>query len=129
MELVCIVCPRGCRINVENGVVSGNGCKRGEAFALSEMTCPMRTVCSTVATTFEDYPVLPVRTNGEIPKDKIQDLMKEINAVVVDKKSSAATLSFKRLSARTSTSWRARLFIKEKTICSPSGKGLGEKKR
>lgn len=86
MELVCIVCPRGCRINVENGVVSGNGCKRGEAFALSEMTCPMRTVCSTVATTFEDYPVLPVRTNGEILKDKIQDLMKEINAVVVDKK-------------------------------------------
>lgn len=86
MELVCIVCPRGCRINVENGVVSGNGCKRGETFALSEMTCPMRTVCSTVATTFEDYPVLPVRTNGEIPKDKIQDLMKEINAVVVDKK-------------------------------------------
>lgn len=86
MELVCIVCPRGCRINVENGVVSGNSCKRGEAFALSEMTCPMRTVCSTVATTFEDYPVLPVRTNGEIPKDKIQDLMKEINAVVVDKK-------------------------------------------
>lgn len=86
MELVCIVCPRGCRINVENGVVSGNSCKRGEAFALSEMTCPMRTVCSTVATTFEDYPVLSVRTNGEIPKDKIQDLMKEINAVVVDKK-------------------------------------------
>ena len=86
MELVCIVCPRGCRLNVENGVVSGNSCKRGEAFALSEMTCPMRTVCSTVATTFEDYPVLPVRTNGEIPKDKIQDLMKEINAVVVDKK-------------------------------------------
>ena len=74
MELVCIVCPRGCRINVENGVVSGNGCKRGEAFALSEMTCPMRTVCSTVATTFEDYPVLPVRTNGEIPKDKIQEI-------------------------------------------------------
>lgn len=85
-ELVCIVCPRGCRISIDNGAVSGNGCKRGEAFALSEMTCPMRTVCSTVATTFEDYPVLPVRTNGEIPKDKIADLMKEINAVVVDKK-------------------------------------------
>lgn len=85
-ELVCIVCPRGCRISIDNGVVSGNGCKRGEAFSLSEMTCPMRTVCSTVATTFEDYPVLPVRTNGEIPKDKIADLMKEINAVVVDKK-------------------------------------------
>ncbi len=86
MELVCIVCPRGCRIKVEEGVVSGNGCKRGEAFAMSETTCPMRTVCSTVATTFEEYPVLPVRTDGEIPKDKISDLMKEINGVVLTKK-------------------------------------------
>lgn len=86
MDLVCIVCPRGCRINVSDGVVGGNACKRGEAFALSESTCPMRSVCSTVATTFKDYPVLPVRTDGEIPKAKIADLMKEINAIVVDKK-------------------------------------------
>ncbi len=86
MDLVCIVCPRGCRINVQDGVVSGNACKRGEAFALSESTCPMRSVCSTVATSFKDYPVLPVRTDGEIPKAKIADLMKEINAIVVDKK-------------------------------------------
>lgn len=86
MDLVCIVCPRGCRINVENDVVTGNGCKRGEAFAISETTCPMRSVCSTVATAFKDYPVLPVRTDGEIPKAKIADLMKEINAIVVDKK-------------------------------------------
>ena len=86
MDLVCIVCPRGCRINVENGVVTGNGCKRGEAFAISETMCPMRSVCSTVATAFKDYPVLPVRTDGEIPKAKIADLMKEINAITVDKK-------------------------------------------
>ena len=86
MDLVCIVCPRGCRINVQDGVVSGNACKRGEAFALSESTCPMRSVCSTVATSFKDYPVLPVRTDGEIPKARIADLMKEINAIVVDKK-------------------------------------------
>ncbi len=86
MEMVCIVCPRGCRISVENGIVSGNFCKRGEQFALQETTCPMRSVCSTVATIFEDMPVLPVRTAGEIPKDKIGELMNEINQVVVGKK-------------------------------------------
>ncbi len=86
MELVCIVCPRGCRINIENGVVSGNGCKRGEAFAMSETSCPMRSVCSTVATTFSEYPVLPVRTDGEIPKAKIDELMRQINAIVVTSK-------------------------------------------
>ena len=86
MELVCIVCPRGCRIKIEDGVITGNTCKKGEAFARSEMTCPMRTVCSTVRTTFSSMPVLPVRTQGEIPKSEIKNLMKEINKVTVDKK-------------------------------------------
>jgi len=86
MDLVCIVCPRGCRIKVEDGVISGNTCPKGKAFAEAEMTCPMRSVCSTVKTTFASMPVLPVRTAGEIPKAKISELMKEINKVVVDKK-------------------------------------------
>lgn len=86
MELVCIVCPRGCRITVEGESITGNTCKRGEEFAKAEMTCPMRSVCSTVKTTFASMPVLPVRTYGEIPKAKIGELMKEINKIVVDKK-------------------------------------------
>ena len=49
-EFTCIVCPRGCTLTVEenNGeyTVSGNSCKRGKDFAVSEMTCPMRTICS-----------------------------------------------------------------------------------
>lgn len=87
MELVCIVCPKGCHMTVdENGVVTGNTCKKGEAFARSEATCPMRTVCSTVATAFESMPVLPVRTDGEIPKSKIGELMQLINGIRVTEK-------------------------------------------
>ena len=86
MELVCIVCPKGCRLKVENGVVSGNTCKKGEAFALAESTRPMRTVCNTVATVFPSMPVLPVRTAGEIPKDKIGELMKVADTVLVTEK-------------------------------------------
>lgn len=86
MELVCIVCPRGCRITVDGDKITGNTCKKGLEFAQNEMTCPMRTVCSTVATTFSEMPVLPVRTNGEIPKAKIEELMTLINSIVVDKK-------------------------------------------
>ncbi len=86
MDLVCIVCPRGCRLHIDGDVVSGNACKRGEAFAISESTMPMRSVCSTVATAFKDYPVLPVRTDGDIPKDKISMLMQQINAVLVQEK-------------------------------------------
>ena len=87
MEMTCIVCPNGCALTVEkNGeeiTVSGNRCKRGEAFAKAELTRPMRTICSTVKTVFPDVPVLPVRTSSEIPKDKIFAVMEEINKVTV----------------------------------------------
>lgn len=86
-ELVCIVCPRGCTMQVSenNGeiTVTGNSCKRGEQFAVSEMTAPKRTICTTVRTAFKDVPVLPVRVSAEIPKDRIFDVMHEINKVCV----------------------------------------------
>ena len=89
-EMTCIVCPNGCRLTIEeteDGVkVTGNKCKRGYQFAISELTHPMRTICSTVRTSFEEVPVLPVRVSKEIPKEKIFDIMKEINKVVVTKR-------------------------------------------
>ena len=53
--------------------------KRGEQFATAEMTCPTRTLCTTVRTVFPEVPVISVRTSAEIPKDKIFDVMREIN--------------------------------------------------
>lgn len=86
-ELVCIVCPRGCTMQIdgekENIKVTGNSCKRGLNFAVSEMTMPMRTICTTVKTDFPEVPVLPVRVSADIPKDRIFDVMKEINSVTV----------------------------------------------
>lgn len=86
-EFVCIVCPRGCTLKAEgsgdNITVTGNSCKRGEKFAVDELTHPMRTICSTVATVFSDAPVLPVRVSCDIPKEKIRDVMNEINRAVV----------------------------------------------
>lgn len=86
-QLVCIGCPRGCRLTVEENsgefIVTGNTCPRGKAFAISEMTEPKRTICSTVKTVFPGCPVLPVRVSDDIPKDRIFDVMCEINAVVL----------------------------------------------
>lgn len=86
-ELTCIVCPRGCKLQItlqdDDFIVAGNGCNRGVVFAKQEMTDPRRTICSTVRTTFPDVPVLPVRVSDEIPKNRIFDLMKEINRTVV----------------------------------------------
>lgn len=88
-ELYCITCPTGCLLAVtqQNGeyLVEGNGCKRGIEFAVTEMTNPTRSLTTTVRTTFSGVPVLPVRTDGEIPKGKIMEAMRELNAVLVDR--------------------------------------------
>jgi CxxC motif-containing protein len=86
-EILCIVCPNGCRLQVEeNGGelrIAGNKCGRGIDFARAEMTSPMRSVTTTVRTAFPEVPALPVRTGGEIPKGKIPELMRLLGGVVV----------------------------------------------
>ena len=87
-ELTCIGCPRGCSLRIEKNAdggfdVTGNTCQRGHDFAVSEMTEPMRTICSTVRTVFPEYPVVPVRVSRDIPKARIFDVMREINKVTV----------------------------------------------
>lgn len=87
-EIVCIVCPNGCALHTvsQDGeiTVSGNKCPKGEDYAKMELTNPMRTLTTSVATTFESRPVLPVRTSGVIPKGEIKNAMKAVNRIVVD---------------------------------------------
>ncbi len=86
-ELVCIVCPRSCRMRISTDggepAVTGNSCKRGRDFAVREITDPRRTVCTTVRTRFPAVPVLPVRVSAPIPKDKIFALMREAGRITV----------------------------------------------
>lgn len=88
-SLTCIVCPNGCRISAEirNGelVFSGYKCARGIEFARTELTAPMRSVTTTVKTAFAQMPALPVRTNGEIPKELIPAFVHALAGVVVTK--------------------------------------------
>lgn len=85
-KFICIVCPRGCHLTVdeENGnAVSGNKCPRGEAYAISEVTNPTRTVTSTVKITGIEASRCPVKTQKPIPKGKVFEVMKEINKVEI----------------------------------------------
>lgn len=89
-QLLCINCPTGCQLEAEllpDGelVVTGNKCKKGIAFAHTELTFPTRTLTTTVRTTVAGVPVLPVRTNGEIPKTSIPAAMREIAAITITK--------------------------------------------
>ncbi len=85
-EFTCIVCPNGCDITaeVENGElisVTGATCKRGEAYVKQELTDPRRTISSSVAVRNGELPLVSVRLDTAIPKNRIFDVMQEIGAV------------------------------------------------
>ncbi len=84
-ELVCIVCPRGCRLTVDESslTVSGNSCPKGEEYGKNEILSPMRTVTSSVAIVGGINPRLAVRTDKTVPKDKIFEIMKVIHSHTV----------------------------------------------
>ncbi len=88
-ELICIGCPMGCRMTVtmeqsQVTQVSGNTCRRGEAYARREVTNPTRIVTSTVRVEGGILPVVSVKTREDIPKGKIFDCVKALQELVVE---------------------------------------------
>ena len=82
-ELTCIGCPMGCqlKVQIDQGQateIAGNTCKRGEVYAKKEVTNPTRIVTSTVAVEGGSSAVVSVKTNRDIPKDKIFEIIQEI---------------------------------------------------
>ncbi|MDD6492968.1 MAG: FAD-dependent oxidoreductase [Firmicutes bacterium] len=87
-QVICIGCPVGCMITVKKKKdgsldITGNTCKKGEAYARSEFTAPVRTVTSMIRVQGGSGAVVPVKTASEIPKGKIQACMDEIKSTLV----------------------------------------------
>ncbi|MGI6239988.1 MAG: DUF1667 domain-containing protein [Christensenellales bacterium] len=88
MEMICIVCPVGCRMTVEEKdgalVVTGNACRRGITYAEQEARSPMRTLTSLVQVAGGAEPLCPVKTRTVIPKAAIPKALGEIRGVKID---------------------------------------------
>lgn len=85
-ELICIVCPKGCHLKVDeqNGYsVSGNRCPRGAEYGRAELTHPTRVVTSTVRCAGGDRPRCPVKTSRPIPKEKMGEVMAALDQVLL----------------------------------------------
>ena len=83
-ELICITCPRGCHLSVDDNLnVTGNMCPRGAMYAKAELTHPTRMVTSSVNVISEIESRLPVKTKEPIPKELIFKVMEEIMKVSV----------------------------------------------
>lgn len=88
--MVCIVCPIGCKMTIfedaseKSGFkVMGNKCPRGVDYGVREMTNPTRPITTTVKIKNGLLNRLPVRTNKDIPKEMIFEVMKEISKIEI----------------------------------------------
>ena len=85
-ELICIVCPKGCHLKVDEAsgfAVTGNSCEKGEAYGKAELMHPTRTLTTTVKVLGGELNRCPVRTASPIPKDKMFDVMAVIDRLAV----------------------------------------------
>ena len=80
-KLICINCPLGCSlevsINKESGEynVTGNTCKRGESYAIGELTNPTRIVTTSLFVQNGKQKMVSAKTSTEIPKNLIMPSM------------------------------------------------------
>ncbi len=84
----CIVCPAGCIIDVtvrdgEVVNVTGNSCEKGDAYARSEVTLPVRMLTTSVRVTGSDREIVSVKTAEAIPKSSIDECVRLIRDTVI----------------------------------------------
>jgi len=85
-QLICIACPMGCHLEIDiddDYKVTGNKCKKGIEYGKKELINPTRIITSTVVIKGGIYKRLPVKTDGEISKKLIFEVMKELNNISV----------------------------------------------
>jgi CxxC motif-containing protein len=86
---LCIGCPLGCRLEVEEAAdghvveVRGFSCKRGREYALQEHSAPQRMVTTTVHIDDAHNPRLPVRTTAPVPKDAVVAVCQALRHIAV----------------------------------------------
>lgn len=100
--ITCVVCPTGCEIVVRRRpagggaaasaeglslegpdafIIEGFGCKRGKVYAEEELTSPKRTLTTTARVAGGVLPLVPVRTQGPIPKALMRACMDELSRI------------------------------------------------
>jgi len=87
-EIICTLCPMGCRINVEikDGDVikiEDAGCNLGRDYSIQEVKNPVRDFFTTVRVEGGRIPVLSVRSTGPAPKNMLMACALELAKIVV----------------------------------------------
>ena len=88
-KMTCIVCPNGCDLEAEIidgkcASVSGNLCPKGAQYAAQEVEEPKRTIASSVIVKNGVLPLVSVRLNRAVPKERIFDVMEEVRQITLE---------------------------------------------
>ncbi len=88
-EIICISCPKGCRITVQNRgeeiiSITGNDCPKGIKYAEGEFINPLRILPTTVKVIGGELPLVSVKTEKAIPKRLLLKAMFEIAEIEVN---------------------------------------------
>lgn len=88
-QYLCIGCPLGCRLEVDEDnagdivEVRGFSCRKGKTFAEREHTDPRRMITTTVGVAGGLWARLPVHATDELPKDRMWDAIDVLRSVAV----------------------------------------------
>ena len=87
-KMVCIRCPVSCILDVKYTKtkilqVKSAQCKKGNEYALQELFHPVRILTSTVYVKNGHLPLVSIRTDEPIPKDKIFKVMDKLSKTKV----------------------------------------------
>ena len=85
-NFICTACPMGCTLIVrmegdEVVKILGHRCRKGETYGRQEAIAPQRMVASTVRISNGLHPLVPVYTNGSVPKRRIPEILAKIREV------------------------------------------------
>jgi CxxC motif-containing protein len=88
-NVTCIVCPLGCRIRVTYSKDAINSvkdyqCEKGKDYAVQEIFNPVRNLTTTMEVRNGELPLVSVKTNKPVPKQRIFDVMDSIARIEVE---------------------------------------------
>ncbi len=86
-ELICIICPRGCALSADvfsgSVTVTGNGCPKGQEYAINECINPVRTVTATVCVANRENTMVSVKTATPVSKDRMMEVMQTLRSTQI----------------------------------------------
>lgn len=88
-EMICIICPLGCNIFVHytlRGIqnIEGNQCNLGLEYAEKEILNPERTLTTTVRVKRGHLPLVSVKSEKPLPKERLFEAMNLLAKIEVE---------------------------------------------